>query len=256
MIIQTFYQIGSYVIFFFHELKAFRFKIPVYQYLEQCHLAGVRSILLILLSSATTGVILSVQGYYNLSSKGLADTTGIMVSKSILPELAPLMTAIFLIGRSGASVTAELATMKISSQIAAYRTMSVPISSYIVLPRILAFITVFPVLTAIYAATGIFSAYCILTIVYGFQDVSFHYPIKEMVMPFDFYAGLIKSIWYALMISTISCYYGLKAHGGSRGVGSYTTRAVVSSYITLMISNFFLTLILNYVYTGIYYGFD
>ena len=226
----------------------------MYQYLEQCHLTGVRSIFLILLSSTTTGVILSIQGFYNLSTKGLADTAGIMVSKSILPELAPLMTAIFMIGRSGASVTAELATMKISSQIAAYRTMYVPISSYIVLPRILAFITVFPVLTAIYAAVGLTAAYWILTVVYGFQEVSFHYPIKEMVMPFDFYIGLIKSVWYAIMTSTICCYYGLKARGGSRGVGAYTTRAVVSSYITLMISNFFLTLILNYVYTGIYYG--
>lgn len=215
---------------------------------DQLFEIGVMSLPVVAITGFSTGMVLAAQSYFQLSDKGLASATGLMVTKAMLVELGPVLTAFMVTGRVGAAMCAELGTMRVTEQIDAMRSMSVNPLRYLVAPRFIAGILMMPLLTVFSAVMGVLGGYMIAVHYYGMAPSSFIDPLPIHVTRFDFFSGIIKSIMFAGIIVTISCYKGMTTRGGAAGVGRSTTTSVVICYSIILISNFLLTLGLNTSY--------
>lgn len=209
---------------------------------------GVMSLPVIAITGFSTGMVLAAQAYFQLSDKGLAGTTGIMVAKSMLVELGPILTASMITGRVGAAITAELGSMKVTEQIDALRSMAVDPLRYLVAPRFVAMALMVPILTIFSCAMGIFGGYLVAVQLYGMAPHSFFDPLPLYINWFDLFSGISKSFVFGILIVSIACFRGLNTSGGAAGVGRATTKAVVICYSAILISNFLLTLGLNAFY--------
>lgn len=209
---------------------------------------GVLSLPVIAITGLSTGMVLAAQAYFQLSDKGLTGTTGIMVAKSMLVELGPILTAFMITGRVGAAITAELGSMKVTEQVDALRSMAVDPLRYLVAPRFIAMTFMVPILTVFSCAMGIFGGYLIAVQLYGMAPHTFFDPMPLYITNFDLLSGFSKSFFFGLLIATISCYRGMTCRGGAAGVGNSTTNSVVICYSAILIANFMLTLGLNACY--------
>lgn len=209
---------------------------------------GVMSLPVVAITGFSTGMVLAAQSYFQLSDKGLTSATGLMVTKAMLVELGPILTAFMVTGRVGAAMCAELGTMRVTEQIDAMRSMSVNPLRYLVAPRFIAGILMMPLLTVFSAIMGVLGGYMLAVGYYGMSPSSFIDPLPIHVTRFDFFSGIFKSVVFAGIIVTISCYKGMTTRGGAAGVGRSTTNSVVICYSIILISNFLLTLGLNTSY--------
>ena len=195
-----------------------------------------------------TGMVVAAQAYFQLQDKGLSSATGIMVTKAMLVELGPVLTAFMVTGRVGASICAELGTMRVTEQIDAMRSMTVDPLRYLVAPRFISGTLMMPLLTVFSSIMGILGGYLIAVHYYGMSSTSFLDPLPVHVTTFDVFSGLTKSFVFGVIIVTISCYRGLTTRGGAAGVGRSTTNSVVICYSVILIVNFLLTTLLNSSY--------
>lgn len=209
---------------------------------------GVASLPVIAITGLSTGMVLAAQAYFQLSDKGLTGTTGIMVAKSMLVELGPILTAFMITGRVGASITAELGSMKVSEQLDALRSMAIDPLNYLVAPRFIAMTSMVPILTIFSCCMGIFGGYLVAVGLYGMPLHDFFDPMPIYITWFDIVSGLTKSCAFGLLIVCISCYRGMITEGGAAGVGRSTTQSVVICYTAILLANFILTLGLNASY--------
>jgi phospholipid/cholesterol/gamma-HCH transport system permease protein len=209
---------------------------------------GVLSLPVIAITGLSTGMVLAAQAYFQLSDKGLTGTTGIMVAKSMLVELGPILTAFMITGRVGASIAAELGTMKVSEQIDALNSMAIDPHAYLIAPRCIAMTIITPILTIFSSAIGIFGGYLVAVQLYGMAPQDFFNPLPVYVNWFDVTTGVVKSVVFGILIVSISCFQGMMTSGGAAGVGKSTTQAVVSCYAAILLANFMLTLALNAFY--------
>ena len=212
---------------------------------------GVMSLPVVAITGFSTGMVLAAQAYFQLSDKGLASATGLMVTKAMLVELGPVLTAFMVTGRVGAAMCAELGTMRVTEQIDAMRSMSVNPLRYLVAPRFIAGIIMMPLLTVFSSIMGIIGGYIIAVGFYKMAPSSFIDPLPLHVTTFDFFSGMVKAFVFGIIIVTISCYKGMTTTGGAAGVGRSTTSSVVICYSIILIVNFLLTLGLNTSYTCI-----
>lgn len=216
---------------------------------DQMYEIGVRSLPVVAITGFSTGMVLAAQSYFQLADKGLASATGLMVTKAMLVELGPVLTAFMVTGRVGASICAELGTMRVTEQIDALSSMSVNPLRYLVAPRFIAGTFMLPLLTIFSCAMGIFGGYMVAVFYYGMPSNSFLDPLPDHVRTFDVFMGLIKGLVFGVIIITISCYRGMTTTGGAAGVGRATTNSVVICYSVILIVNFLLTVALNNSYT-------
>ncbi len=206
---------------------------------------GVESFPVTVMTNLFTGMVLALQtgsSFRNLFNEPLF--TGTIVSFAIVKELGPVMTAVVVSGRAGAAVAAEIGTMKVTEQVDALYTLGTDPVRYLVIPRVLAFLVMLPILTVMsdYAGVmgGCFVGYLKLDIpanVY-WHEVFDHLENQQL------FHGLSKSVVFALCIGFISCYKGLSTRGGAEGVGRSTTQAVVVSMTAVLVVDYFLTAIL------------
>jgi len=225
---------------------------PAYRLVRnQLYEVGVSSLAVIAITGLSTGMVLAAQSYFQLSDKGLTSTTGIMVAKSMIVELGPILTAFMITGRIGAAITAELGSMKVSEQIDALRSMAVDPLSYLVAPRFIAMTVMLPILTVFSCAMGIFGGYVVAVGIYGMATHDFFDPMPAYITWFDLFSGLLKSFIFGLIIVSIACYKGLITKGGASGVGKSTTSSVVTSYAVILLANFMITLGLNAFYWNV-----
>ena len=213
----------------------------------QFYFIGVKSQSVVLITGAFTGMVLCAQTYFQFHKVRMDTGTLALVSVSMCSELGPVLTALMVAGRVGAALAAELGTMKVTEQMDALRTLATHPVDYLIVPRVLATTLAMPVLTAASISVGIVAA---LALGVGFFKIDPPYSWANMLhytSTSHVATGLIKSLVYGTIISTISCYKGMKCGEGAEGVGRATTEAVVYSSITVLISNFFLTLFLNKV---------
>lgn len=213
---------------------------------------GVLSVPVVAATGLSTGMVLAAQAYFQLSDKGLTGSTGVMVAKSMIVELGPILTAFMITGRVGASITAELGSMRVTEQIDALRSMSVDPLKYLVAPRFIAMTTMVPVLTVFSCAMGIFGGYLIAVPLYGMSPITFFDPMPVFITWFDLFSGILKSFIFGLLIVTISCYRGMTTKGGAAGVGKSTTNSVVLCYCAILMANFALTLAINALYWTVF----
>ena len=245
-------SVGEYVTLFQDVTKESYKKFPAWALLrEQLFSIGVMSLGVVAITGMSTGVVLAAQSIYQLSSKGLAGITGVMVAKVMITELGPVLTAFMVTGRVGAAMCAELGTMKVTEQIDAIKSMAVNPNRYLIAPRFLAGIVMVPLLTMFSIMMGIIGGYLISTFFFSMSSSSFFSAMPLHITYFDILTGITKSFCFGVLMVTIACYKGLKTKGGAEGVGKATTNSVVISYISILISDFLLTIALNSIHQKI-----
>jgi phospholipid/cholesterol/gamma-HCH transport system permease protein len=212
---------------------------------KQLYDIGVASLPVVAITGFSTGLVLAAQSIYQLSDKGLTSVTGLMVTKAMMTELGPVLTAFMVTGRVGAAMCAELGTMLVTEQIDALQTLAVNPHRYLIAPRFIAGIFMMPLLVVFSIVMGIFGGYLISVYYFGMSPNTYMNPIPIHVQYFDFFMGIVKGFVFGVLILTIACYKGLRTSGGAAGVGRATTNSVVITYCAILLTNFFLTLSLN-----------
>lgn len=242
--------IGDYIILIFSVIWVAIRRPPKWKLIrDQMFEIGVMSLPVVAITGFSTGMVLAAQSFFQLSDKGLASATGLMVTKAMMVELGPVLTAFMVTGRVGAAMCAELGTMRVTEQIDALKSMAVNPLRYLVAPRFIAGITMLPLLTVFSCVMGIIGGYVVAVYYYGMPSNDFTDPLPVHITTFDFVSGLVKSVVFGIIIVTISCYRGMTTSGGAAGVGRATTNSVVICYSVILIGNFFLTIGLNSSYT-------
>lgn len=212
---------------------------------EQLYHIGVLSLMVVAITGFTTGFVLAAQSFYQLGEKGMAGVTGVLVAKSMITELGPILTGFMVTGRVGAAMCAELGTMKVTEQIDALRTMAVNPYAYLIAPRFVAGVVMIPLLTLFSIVMGIFGGYLIATNLFHLPSSTYFNPMQLHITLFDLASGCIKSVVFGFLIVTVCCYRGMHTTGGAAGVGRATTQSVVTSYVLILVSDFLLTIGLN-----------
>jgi len=212
--------------------------------LKQMKRIGYDSFLLIAITSAFTGLVTSVQASYQTSGYIPVSLIGVLIGKSTMIELAPVLTALVLTGKVGASIAAEIGSMKVSEQLDALETMAIDPVDLVYMPRIVAGIVMFPILTIFSNLIGIFSAFLLSVYKYHINAFSFFTNMRDFFLPSDLIGGLVKAVFFGLIITTVGCFAGSKAQGGAEGVGKITTMTVVYSSILILVMDFIVAAIL------------
>ena len=239
-------EMGEYFKLITDTVKVSIRKLPAFSLvMEQLYQVGVASLPVVAITGFSTGLVLAAQSFYQLSDKGLASVTGLMVAKAMMTELGPVMTAFMITGRVGASMCAELGTMKVTEQIDALKTMAVDPCRYLIAPRFFAGIVMMPLLTIFSVIMGILGGYLISVYFFGMAHATYFDPMPIHITIFDLFTGIVKSFFFGALILTISCYKGLTTTGGAAGVGRFTTNSVVVTYCCILLVNFFLTVAMN-----------
>jgi phospholipid/cholesterol/gamma-HCH transport system permease protein len=211
------------------------------QTVEQMSRIGVDSLPIVAMISMFTGMVLAFQSAYQLQRFSAEMYMASLVAFSMTRELGPVLTALLVAGRVGASITAEVGTMKVTEQIDALETLATNPVKYLVVPRFLALVIMLPILTVFADFVGIVGGYLIGV---GKLGISHAMYMKNTWQPLkykDVYTGLIKSVCFAMIICIVSCYEGMKADGGAEGVGRATTSSVVISFILIVAADCMLT---------------
>lgn len=247
-----FISFGEYMQLIFKVVLATIKKPPAWVLLrEQLFNFGVLSFAVVAITGTSTGIVLAVQTFYQLQSKGLSGVTGIMVSKAMITELGPILTALMVTGRVGSAMCAELGTMKVTEQIDAIKSMAVDPNRYLLSPRYIAGIFMVPILTMVSIILGIMGGFAISSVFFGMPASNYFDPMPIHVSMFDMVTGFIKSVIFAIFMVTICCYKGMKTKGGAAGVGKATTSSVVITYVTILVSDFLITIALNALHENI-----
>lgn len=218
------------------------FKRPRYfnEIVTQMDIIGVGSLTIILLTGFFTGGVLTLQTYPTLKYYGAQDQAGRLVAISLVRELGPVLTALMVTGRVGSAISAELGSMVVSQQIDAMRALGTDPVRKLVAPRLIALLVMLPLLTVIADVVGIGGGMIVATTLYGLASNTFFSGVRDGLQFEDVLGGIIKPIFFALIIGTVACRQGLKTEGGTVGVGRSTTTAVVLGSILVIIADFFL----------------
>jgi len=242
-------NLGAAAVFLtFSFLKIFRPK-QVREIIHQVFFIGARSSNIVMLVGLFTGMVLGLQLFYTLTKFGSEGVLGSVVALSLIRELGPVLTAIMITARAGSAMTAEIGILRISEQIDALYTMRIDPLRYLVSPRIAAAIISFPLLTAFFDLIGIIGGYLTGVLLLGADKGGYFYRIHLYVELADIRGGFIKSLVFAILVSTICCFQGYFAHlrtdsYGARSVSLATTSAVVFSCVTILISDYVVTSLL------------
>ena len=205
--------------------------------------AGTDGIPIVLVLNFLIGLVMAYQTARQLALFGANIYAADIVGLSVPRELAPLMTAIIIIGRSGAAYAAELGTMRVSDEIDALRTMGFAPVPYLVVPRILALVVVTPVLTLIGDVVGVIGGVVVGQASLGITPAGFLAELRTAVEASDVWTGLCKSVAFGAAIGLIGCQHGLATRGAASGVGRGTTRTVVSCLFTIVIIDTLFTMV-------------
>lgn len=213
---------------------------------EQIYFIGAKSIFVIVLTGAFSGMVLGLQGYYALSRFGSEGVLGSLVGLSLTREMGPVLTAFMVIARGGSAMAAELGAMRISEQIDALKTMDIQPIQYLVSPRLVAALFSFPLLTAIFDVVGIVGGYVTGSVLLGLSSGVYFSSVESGVAMPDILGGFYKSLFFAAVVIAICCYRGYYAHlspagFGSKAVGYATTSAVVFSCVAVLVVDYVIT---------------
>lgn len=210
-------------------------RIPLREIVNQVYWMGVGSIPIVLVTGMLAGIVTSQQGGYQFTGGIPLYILGSVVTSSIVLELGPVMTAVVLIGRVGARITAELGTMKVSEQIDALHSLGRDPVRTLVAPRIIAGVISVPVLAAIATTVGIFAGMLAAQATAGLGYRSFLYGAGLFWNNWDMFYSLSKALSFGLVIPLVSSHMGLATRGGAEGVGRYTTSAVVTMTLAILV---------------------
>jgi phospholipid/cholesterol/gamma-HCH transport system permease protein len=213
-------------------------KVPLV--VQQMVAIGLGSMPLTVIVALFTGAVAAVQASYQFRDYVPMIYLGTVIGKSVVIELGPVLTALVVGGRVGASIAAELGTMRVTEQLDAMETMGISPTRYLVVPRVVAAVLMLPILTIFADVVAIFGGYLVAVLT---LDVSGHTFTSGLRLYFhlrDVFSGLIKAVFFGGIISTMGCYYGMRSEGGAEGVGVATTHAVVASCLLILVVDYLL----------------
>ncbi len=216
-------------------LSLARLRVSFRDVLNQVYIMGVQSVPIVVITAILAGIVTSQQGGYQFTGSVPLYVMGSIVVESVVLELGPVLTAVVLVGRVGARITAELGTMEVSEQIDAFYSLGRDPISVLVAPRVVAGIFVVPVLTAIAIIVGIFAGLYSAHLTLGLGSESFWYGARLFWHNWDIVYSLTKALAFGLAIPLISCHMGLQTTGGASGVGRTTTASVMFMTLTVLI---------------------
>ncbi len=244
-------ELGELAVLVTEAAGSLRYKTPSSrEVLEQLYFIGVKSQSVVMTTGAATGMVLCAQTFFQFHKFKMETATGAVVSVGMSSELGPVLAGLMLTARVGASMAAELGTMKVTEQIDALRTLATHPVDYLVVPRLLACTLAAPLLTAEAVVVGIGASYLVGVHLLGISGPYYMANIDRYTDPSDIMIGMIKATFFGSVIALVSCYKGLTCSHGAEGVGRATTDAVVAASICILVSNFFLTLFLTSLFAA------
>ena len=193
------------------------------------------------LTALFSGMVLALQSYSGFSRFSAEGAIATVVVLSMTRELGPVMAGLMVAGRIGASIAAELGTMRVTEQIDALSTLSTNPIKYLVVPRIVAGTTMLPALVFLADVIGVFGGFLVSVYRLDFNAANYIDQTWRYLENMDVISGLVKASVFGFIIALMGCYNGFHSKGGAQGVGAATTNAVVSSSILILISNYLLT---------------
>ena len=235
-------SIGSHLqllgqVVFWSVRRPFRARI----FFEAGEFVGVQSLLIVVLVSLFVGMVFSLQSvsaFRTFQAEAFVSST---VAIALTRELAPVFTSIVIAARAGAGMATELGSMRITEQIDALSALAVNPVQYLVLPRVVATTWMVPLLTMLFNVVGMVGAYFVAVVLEGVDRGVFIENMRWFLDKNDILQGLVKAFFFGVDLSIISCHQGFYAAGGAKGVGQATTRAVVASFVTILVLDYFLT---------------
>jgi phospholipid/cholesterol/gamma-HCH transport system permease protein len=215
--------------------------IDVRNLLKQIEEVGIKSIPVVLITGAFTGMVLALQSYTGFKRFNAEAFVGTVVALSMTRELGPVLSGLMVSGRVGSAMAAELGTMQVTEQIDALYTLATNPIKYLIVPRFLASVIVMPILTLFADVVGILGGYLVSVNLLGSNPTIYLRRTFDYLDLEDFYTGLLKSVVFGMIIAIVGCYQGFHTQGGAEGVGKATTKAVVMSSLLILIANYFIT---------------
>lgn len=209
--------------------------------LQQFIQIGYYSLPVVGLTTLFTGMVLALQSYTGFSRFSAESAVASVVVLSITRELAPVLAGLMVAGRMGASMAAEIGTMRVTEQIDALYTLSANPFNFLIAPRIIAAVLMLPALVLVGDLIGVFGGYLVSVYKLGFNPVTYLSQSWDFLEAIDVISGLVKASVFGFWVAAMGCYHGFYSSHGAQGVGTATTHAVVSSSILILIFNYLLT---------------
>lgn len=207
---------------------------------------GYFSLPVVGLTAIFTGMVLALQSFTGFSRFNAESAIATVVVLSMTRELAPVLAGLMVAGRIGAAMAAEIGTMRVTEQIDALVTLSTDPFKYLVAPRLIAGLTMLPLLVLVADVIGVFGGYIVGVYKLGFNPANYIKLTWDYLKTIDVVSGLVKAGVFGFLIALMGCYHGYHSEGGAQGVGRATTNAVVSASILIFA--------FNYVLTAIFFG--
>jgi phospholipid/cholesterol/gamma-HCH transport system permease protein len=209
---------------------------------------GYYSLPVVGLTAIFSGMVLALQSYTGFARFAAGSETAVanVVVVSLTRELGPMLAGLMVAGRIGASMAAEIGTMRVTEQLDALTTLSTNPFKYLVVPRLVAGFLMLPLLVLVADIIGIFGGFVVSVYKLGFNPAAYITNSYDFMQPLDVISGLVKAAVFGFLIALMGCYSGYHSKGGAQGVGAATTNAVVSSSI--------LILTFNYIITELFFG--
>lgn len=241
--IDIFQQLGAVILLLVSTLRHLH-HIRLHETLKQCYDLGVKSFPIVALTLLFTGMVLSFQIAGELVKYGADFSIGGIVAIGMGRELGPVLCGVVLAGRVGAAITAELGTMRVTDQIDALKCMAVNPIGYLVVPRFLACMTMLPLLNVFGVTIGIFGGMVVASLSDHISAYTFMHSIDTFCTPADITMGMVKSVFFGMIVALVGCDRGMTCTAGAEGVGRATTQSVVYSIVMLFAANYLLSSIL------------
>jgi len=202
---------------------------------------GYYSLPVVGLTAIFTGMVLALQSYTGFARFAAENAIPNVVVVSITRELGPVLAGLMVAGRVGAAMAAEIGTMRVTEQIDALETLATNPFKYLIVPRLIAGLTMLPALVLVADVIGVFGGYVVSIYKLGFNPATYLKNTLDFMETEDVVSGLVKAAVFGFLITLMGCYHGYRSRGGAQGVGAATTNAVVSASILILCFNYFIT---------------
>ncbi len=223
--------------FYWVAKRPFRYKL----FLNQLFFIGNKSIFIVCLSGAFTGMVMAYQTYFGFKLISVDSLVGPVVALTLAKELAPVLTGLIVAGKAGSSMAAQIGTMKVTEQVDALEVMGINSLQYLAAPRIVASTIAMPMLAALYMFVGNIGSFFVGTKALMIDEAIYMSKLGEFMFVSDIMQGLIKATVFGFVISVIGTYCGFRVRKGAEGVGIGTNLAVVWGMISVLVLDYFLT---------------
>ena len=221
-------------------LTMFTTPLKVGAFLGRVHFIGFKSLLVIVLTGAFTGMVLALQLYVTLTRFGSEAWLGPALAISLLRELGPVLSALMVTGRAGSALTAEIGIMRITEQIDALMVMALNPMRYLVTPSLLAGVVTFPLINAIFNAVGILGGHLVAVELFGLSSGTYFGEMQTFVDLDDILTGFWKSLCFGVIVTWVATYKGFHAGHGAEGVARATTQTVVLASVLILVWDYFM----------------